>query len=512
MAKRSKVVVIGAGVAGLTAASKLYQSGQVEVCVLEASERVGGRMHTVTMGETKVEFGASWIHGTVGNPIFDLACNLKVLNKDDINKTWIHQGSRCKPEIVTMPYPYVDNQLLTEVWDVFHKLLSETEDVAKMKSFKENFKQTTCLPKMSVGEYLNHGFQSYLESCLSDKDEVLAMKKNLFRLFKERECINIGCHSLFDVNAEEFGEFNYFEGSDHCPIPGGYDNILKALQTQFDIKCIHFNHAVMQVDWTTNYEEPSQKCHNPVKVLCSNGEAFEADHVILTVSLGVLKENALSLFNPPLPVEKISAIQNLGFGCVGKIVLEFEKPFWSTDEYSIHVIWDEEEFNNHGFNNGLLSKERGIFHDHPWVRCVFGFTTSCPGSNILLAWFHGKEARQIESTSTQEIAQICFAILEKCTSLKSFPPLLSVQVTQWATNPLTQGSYSFLSKGARASDFDCLASPLPPLSSVNKSGLPALQVMFAGEATNRHYYGTVHGAHMTGIREAERLLEYLGGQ
>ncbi|XP_068696345.1 peroxisomal N(1)-acetyl-spermine/spermidine oxidase-like [Montipora foliosa] len=508
MTPRPKIVVIGAGIAGLSAAAKLYQSGQVEVCVLEASDRVGGRMHTARIGDTKVEFGAAWIHGTVKNPIFDLACDLQMLDKADINKRWVYGGSRVKPESRGMPIRYVDDELLTEVWNVFYNLITESEDMAKMKSWNADVMKGAS--KMTVGDYLNHGFQSYLASCASDKEEITAAKCSLFTLFQERECNNIGCHSLHDVSLEEFGEYSYFEGSDHCPVPGGYDSILKAVQVQFDINCIHFHHEVTQIIWTTSFETYSPKNSYPVKIFCSNGESFDADHVILTVSLGVLKEKWSSLFSPTLPACKINAIEKLGFGFVGKIVLEFEDRFWSTAECSIPVLWEDREVckQDNDLNDVKYSKERQILNSCSWVHRLYGFHTTRPGSNILLAWFRGNEALEIEKSSVQEVAEICLATLKRCTSLKSLPRLLNVYVTHWATNPLTRGSYSFLSKEAKGRDFDCLASPLPDVSADNKS-IPALQVMFAGEATNRHYYGTVHGAYLTGIREAERVLEYL---
>lgn len=95
MSYQPKVVVIGAGIAGLSAACKLHESGQVDVCVLEASDRLGGRIHTGKVGNNPVEFGASWIHGTVGNPIFDLACDLKYLQKSDVDQqiAWINEDS-----------------------------------------------------------------------------------------------------------------------------------------------------------------------------------------------------------------------------------------------------------------------------------------------------------------------------------------------------------------------------------------------------------------------------------
>lgn len=67
-----------------------------------------------------------------------------------------------------------------------------------------------------------------------------------------------------------------------------------------------------------------------VEVTCEDGSTFSADHIIITVSLGVLKNKHKTLFTPPLPEIKIKAIESMGFGTLGKIFLEFKKPFWPT--------------------------------------------------------------------------------------------------------------------------------------------------------------------------------------
>src|SRR6266516_7605079 len=63
-----RVVVVGAGIAGLTVANALTHGG-VECVVLEARDRIGGRLHTVNLAGAPVDLGGSWIHTPIGNPM-----------------------------------------------------------------------------------------------------------------------------------------------------------------------------------------------------------------------------------------------------------------------------------------------------------------------------------------------------------------------------------------------------------------------------------------------------------
>lgn len=74
-----KVLIIGAGAAGIAAACRLYQEGVTDVTVLEAENRIGGRIHSVEFGGSVVDLGAQWCHGEEDNVIFEMVKDLDVL-------------------------------------------------------------------------------------------------------------------------------------------------------------------------------------------------------------------------------------------------------------------------------------------------------------------------------------------------------------------------------------------------------------------------------------------------
>ena len=77
------VTVIGGGIAGLAAASRLLQAGVEDVVVLEASSRVGGRIHSVEMSGQEIELGAQWIHGETDNELYDIALEMGLTDDPD---------------------------------------------------------------------------------------------------------------------------------------------------------------------------------------------------------------------------------------------------------------------------------------------------------------------------------------------------------------------------------------------------------------------------------------------
>ncbi|KAI8494936.1 hypothetical protein Bbelb_275410 [Branchiostoma belcheri] len=128
--RRPQVVIVGAGIAGLSAAVELTQTGDTDVTVLEAMDRPGGRVHTVTaLGVDNLDLGATWLHGNKDNPLYNLALQNNLLGDTEVkalpagDKFYTEQGEQ---------EPFSCIQLL---WD---------EDKEEQKEVEETwFKQIT---------------------------------------------------------------------------------------------------------------------------------------------------------------------------------------------------------------------------------------------------------------------------------------------------------------------------------------------------------------------------------
>lgn len=76
-----KICIIGAGPSGIAAATRLIESGFTDLCLLEAEPRIGGRVYSAPFGNGYVEVGAQFCHGTVNNPVYDLASKHEYLSE-----------------------------------------------------------------------------------------------------------------------------------------------------------------------------------------------------------------------------------------------------------------------------------------------------------------------------------------------------------------------------------------------------------------------------------------------
>jgi len=222
---------------------------------------------------------------------------------------------------------------------------------------------------------------------------------------------------------------------------------------------------------------------NGVKVQFTNKdeklEEVEADAVIVTLPLGVLKEGTVA-FSPPLPPWKQFSIDKLGFGLINKVVLCFESQFWEAGLDTFGYCMDEDE----GLNGELY---------------MFWNFMKSTGQPVLIALNVGKAAQVSEQEPDDVIVEKALKVLgrifkDKVTKLKHH------HVTRWKSDPFARGSYSYISVNATGEDYDILSYP------VKSADAKIERVFFAGEHTIRHYPATVHGALLSGLREAERVV------
>lgn len=227
------------------------------------------------------------------------------------------------------------------------------------------------------------------------------------------------------------------------------------------------------------------------KLATAPSTVLQADAVLCTLPLGVLKNcidpkgeaapNSIE-FSPPLPKEKVDAIRAFGYGNVNKLVLIFDQVFW---EPSMTLFGYVPE----------TSDERGLF---------FMFWTLCGQQPVITALIAANVADEVETFEDEVIKERCLQQLRRSFGSK-VSTLKSYYITRWRSDPWSMGTYSYCRLGASGKLCDTLATPIESNEdNGSKKSLPRL--FFAGEHTSCDMMGTVHGAFLSGVREAANIF------
>jgi monoamine oxidase len=262
--------------------------------------------------------------------------------------------------------------------------------------------------------------------------------------------------------AAEVAELSYagwYEGDDlgggDAMVSGGFDDLPRVLSEGLRIV---LGETVRRIET------------DAAGVRITGSRVFTAERVLVTLPLGVLRAGSVT-FAPELPDSKRAAISRLRMGTYDKVVLEFAAPFWTKDSQWLGLIGKTKR-------DGVLLANLVPFDNTP----------------RLIASLVGETARTLEQRSDDAAVGLVLDSLRAVYGKAVSTPVRS-WVTRWAQDPYSLGSYSFVPVGASGSDLDVLAEPV------------GTRLFFAGEATSRRHAATVHGALLSGQREAERILD-----
>ena len=275
---RYDVVIIGAGISGLACARKLKDLGK-NVLVLEAKERIGGRLHSVKCEDETFDLGASWIHGIENNPIWEIAQN---------------------NEIETAIFNYIGSDFFHENGQVF-TVQEKQEFVQYIKRIEKLFLESKqCSAQNALKDILD---KLEINSLSFSQNQ---LKKLLYSYF-EKVANDPFATELNQLSTQFQTYEGYFEG-DEVIFPQGYSQILNALCKHIAIKNnVQVNQIVLE--------------NNAVKIIDAHNIEYLASKVVVSVPLGVLKKNSIK-FVPELQKQHQNAISKMGFGSFNKVFFE----------------------------------------------------------------------------------------------------------------------------------------------------------------------------------------------
>uniref|UniRef100_A0A8C6U9D8 Peroxisomal N(1)-acetyl-spermine/spermidine oxidase n=1 Tax=Neogobius melanostomus TaxID=47308 RepID=A0A8C6U9D8_9GOBI len=511
--RQPRIVVIGAGLAGLSATRALLQHGFADVTILEAADHIGGRVLSVPNGKSTLELGATWIHGANGNPVYHLAEDNGLLEHTTDDERSVGRISLYVKSGVAHYQTNAGKRIPKDLVEEFSDLYSEVYELTQ--EFFQSGKPVCAESQNSVGIFTRDVVRKKIMLDPDDSESTKKLKLSMLQQYLKVESCESSSPSMDEVSLSEFGEWTAIPGAHHV-IPGGFMKIVELLAQDIPsntitlnkpVRCIHWNYSADRQEVITNQNNNHNENNScqpqdtlilgpPISVECEDEEWIPADHVIITASLGVLKKNHESMFSPALPEDKVLAIEKLGISTTNKIFLEFAEPFWSPECNSIQFVWEDE-----------AHLEQLVYPEELWYRKICSFDVLYPPERygyMLSGWICGQEALYMEHCDDETVAETCTELLRRFTGNPDIPKPLRILRSSWGSNPYIRGSYSFTRVGSSGGDCEMLAMPLPYANSTKAA---PLQVLFAGEATHRKYYSTTHGALLSGQREANRLIE-----
>lgn len=448
-----------------------------DVVVLEGRDRIGGRIYTEIHDGVAYDLGGSWIHGgteglsvsgvsgVLTNPIYNLTRTNGINFVWTYNKTiddgidWDSYGKLGyerffysngeKITIAENEWAYYDTERKA-LEDERNAMLEDTmlrEDAKKLEKVLNHYEGANA-------EFINP-----------------ALYLHLTEWIYEQEAIG----DIEELSSEHIILGQYFYGleDDDGIFPEGYTQIANCLAD--DLKILHAN--VTKIDHSGNQ----------VVVTTSNNETFSATHVVSTIPLGVLQKNR-DLFFPSFTPDKINALDNLGMGTMDKVYLIFD------DETG--AFWDSEEYEP-GEYNAYIHRVTSANDEYPDTWKFYLNLNTYTKKPALLAFHTGSIAKSMDDDekTDDDLKTEAVQVLEKMFPDSKPIPEPEIVRTQWAEDSLSWGSYSFVKHSGSAKDFDVMAKPIDD------------QVFFAGEATTRCSFGTVHGAYTSGYRAAQEILD-----
>ncbi|CAH0725070.1 unnamed protein product, partial [Brenthis ino] len=458
------VIVIGCGAAGVAALRNLHKAG-LNVLGLEAADQIGGRIRTVEYGDCYIDLGAAWCHGEKDNVVFELANPLDLLGRPaPDNKYFVLSNGEL-----------LSNETSENIIQSLNDAVGKA-DKNSGKSISECVRDAPKTnPDLKKDPTLVQSFIEWFErnSHVGGQSDPLKGKS----LKGLEECW--GCEGEFMLNWKGKGFKTIFD-----VLLNKYPDPSKQLPIS-----IHLNKEVESIKWRSTKQ--SGDAGNPlVQITCKDGSLYAAKSVIVTVSVGVLKERHTQLFNPPLPAEKINSINTLQLCVLDKIYIEFTKPWWPKTPANFAILWKMED-------------KLKFSAQEQWVTELYGMFTIEYHPNVLLAWIYGEAAEKMEKKSVEEVKAGINKLLDVVFKKKfNVSPVKSVVRSQWASNPLARGSYSYRSVATERNGGSAVALSEP----LQLGDFPV--VCFAGEATSHHRHAAVHGAVESGFREADRLIRH----
>ena len=451
---KPKIVILGAGIAGLTAAYNLKKAGlsNTDVQIYDSLKRVGGRIHTdaTFIPGLTMEIGGEFID-TDHTEMLNLAKEFKLdlkdnktdsLNKDTSAEWYCIAGKRYTEEEVIKEFNHYapliksDREAAGEKWDTLHALK---------------------LDNMSVEEYFDRiKLSGWLRELLN-----VAYLSELGLPLAEQSAINfIGL-----INSDTKNGFKIFGDSDErFSIKGGNSKVIESLAE--NVSPVNLDHHL---------EAVKSKGDGFTLTFNGNKEVY-ADFVINTIPFKVLREVKMDI---DMPAKKKKAIDELGYGNNAKLFLGFKERIWRTKYQNPGYSFNENIHN--GWDNSWMQNN----NEGP-----AGYTIYLGGREAVTLAENKKDKKKMAEKYLPMLDHVYPGLKEQWSG--------EAEIAWWPVSKAIKGSYSAYKVGQ--------------YSSISGHEIePVGNMLFAGEHCSTDFQGFMNGGAETGKKAASDLIKLLNG-
>lgn len=449
------VLILGAGATGMAAAASLKQQG-IDYLIIEALDRVGGRMESREFSGKTVQPGASWVQGTEGSILFDLVTKSGTVGfYTDFDNADLALADEY--ELYDESY-----ELLNDAWEREEETLEcmDTQNEVMQKSGESD------ISIRQIQKYCGWGtYQDKFSECV----EVYTYDFEFADLPVTTSFKNSLPLTVYEIYEDEDYEITDAKGwgkvFEYMGIPSE-----KIMFTSMVSKVDYSDSGVTVVAMQTGDDGTATEV------------SLKADYVLCTFSIGVLQSDHEALFNPTLPDTYKRELFKFDMNTYTKVYFEFPVNFWGTElEYFLHA-----------------DDQRGYFPT--WQN--MGVIYEDENYNVLMVTITGPQGMRIEQQTNDKTKAEAMEVLKFMFGV-DIPDPTDMYVPRWNDNPLFRGSYSNWPIGTSSVDHIELGTFISD------------RLMIRGEATSPGLNGWMHGAFTEGQQAAKDIkacIDFPNGQ